>query len=79
MTAVAAWFIFRFLQQESATGHQRRRQRNEYLPSVVKELVSTAAPQKSSTEFEIQPEELSQLRHISKIAMQDKDDWFAPL
>jgi hypothetical protein len=78
MAAVAAWFIFRFLQQESAAGRQRRRQRNEYLPSIIKELVSTAAPQKSSTELEIQPEELSQLRHILKIAMQDQDDWFVP-
>ncbi|RMZ67036.1 SCO2- involved in stability of Cox1p and Cox2p [Pyrenophora seminiperda CCB06] len=79
MAAVAAWFIFRFLQQESATMRQRRRERNEYLPSIIKELVSTAAPQKSSTELEIQPEELSQLRHILKIAMQDQDDWFVPL
>lgn len=79
ITAVAAWYIFRLLQRESATGRQRRRQRNEYLPSVIEELASTAAPQKSSTELEIQPEELSQLRHILKIAMQDQDDWFVPL
>ncbi|EMD61783.1 hypothetical protein GGP41_002706 [Bipolaris sorokiniana] len=75
MAAVTAWFIFRFLQQESAAGRQRRRQRNEYLPSIIKELVSTAAPQKSLVELEIQLEELSQLRHILKIAMQDQDDW----
>lgn len=79
MAAVTAWFIFRFLQQESAAGRQRRRQRNEYLPSIIKELVSTAAPQKSLVELEIQLEELSQLRHILKIAMQDQDDWFVPL
>jgi hypothetical protein len=79
ITTVAGWFIFRFLQQESATMRQRRHERNEYLPSLIKELASTVGPHKDSTELEIQPEELSQLRCILQIAMQDQNDWFVPI
>ncbi|CAG1983986.1 unnamed protein product [Fusarium graminearum] len=71
IAVVTGWFIFRFLQQESATTRQRRRERNEYLPSLITELASTAGLHKSSTELEIQPEELSQPRYILDIAMQD--------
>lgn len=79
IAVVTSWFIFRFLQQESATTRQRRREGNKYLASLIKELASTAGPHKFSAELEIQPEELSQLRCILDIAMQDEDDCFVPL